>query len=97
MLQNFVMRIETEEPMGTPTTSILKWTKTLSVHQLVEFQTLMMVNKVITISKPPYLAKRLKLRVEDWGIVPGRSQATILPTGQTLSVTKGVFVSSLYH
>ena len=93
VLQNSVMRIETGEPMGTPTTSLLKLTKTLSVHQLVAFQTLKMVNKVITTSKPAYLAKRLKLREEDGGMVPGRSQATILPSSQTLSLTRGGFVS----
>ena len=82
--------VSTAQHAAKFSTCMYEGSSSLSVHQLVAFQTLTMVNKVITISKPAYLAKRLKLREENGGMVPGRNQATILPltSSQTLSVTR---------
>ena len=65
-----MMRLVTGEPMGTPTTYLSELNKSLSVHKLVALLTLIMVNKAINTSKPSYLAKRLKIREEEWGIIP---------------------------
>ena len=47
VLQNTVLRLLTGPRRGTQTTTLLEMTDTLSVQQLVAFQTLVMVNKVI--------------------------------------------------
>ena len=74
VLQNTVLRLLTGARRGTPTTTLLEITDTLSVQQLVAFQTLVMLNKVITTSVPFYLAKKLKVENQE---VQVRSQGSI--------------------
>ena len=84
------MRLVTGEPRATSTVNLLKLTNTLSIHQLVAFQTLVMVNKVVTNSKPAYLARKLTIRNGEG--IPERSKATIIQPNQTLSITRGGFM-----
>ena len=56
------MRLLTRMRLGNPTTTLLKQTEPLSVQQMIAFQKLIIVHKVIKNAKPVYLAERLKLR-----------------------------------
>ena len=67
VLQNSLMRLLTMRKQGTPTSTLLKLTNSLSVQQMVAIQTLAMVHKVLTTSKPAYLAKKLKTSEESDG------------------------------
>ena len=89
VLQNTVMRLLTGSSRGTPTTDLLKLTNTLSVQQLVAFHTLVMVFKIITTSRPAYLARKLKVSTQE---VLQRCQGTIIPARQSLSITRGGFI-----
>ena len=91
VLQNSVMKLLTGTPRRTATTTLLQMTNTLYVQQLVAYHTLTMVNKVITTSKPAYLASRLKIREEDAG-VPGWNQQKISAISQRLSLTRCGFI-----
>ena len=86
VLQNSVMRLLTGKERGTPTTTLIKLTKSLSVQQTIAFQTLLMVHKIVNSSKPVYLADRLKFK-ED-----GRNQGVITNIDQRLSTSRGGFV-----
>ena len=93
VLQNKVMRLITGMEKATPTTTLLKLTKSLSVQQMIVFQTLTMVHKVIHTAKPAYLANRMKFRTdEDNRKVPPRSQGMISIVTKKLSTSRGGFV-----
>ena len=47
---------------NTPTAKLLEETDTLSVHQLVAYQTAVMAYKVIQTKKPTYIAERMQSR-----------------------------------
>ena len=88
VLQNSVMRLLSGAARGTPTTTLLQLTDTLSVQQLVASQTLIMVYKVIKTSKPTYIAQRLNLRNMD---KHGEGSKISVPAHK-LSTTKGGFI-----
>ena len=91
VLQNTVLRLLTGARRGTQTTTLLEITDTLSVQQLVAFQTLVMLNKVITTSVPFYLAKKLKVENQE---VQVRSQGSITAANQNLSLSRDGFIVS---
>ena len=92
-MQNNVMRLLTGMKRATPTTTLLKMTKSLSVQQMIVFQTLTLVHKVIHTSKPAYLSSRLKFRnYEDNREVPPRSQGMISIVNKKLSTSRGGFI-----
>ena len=94
VLQNSVMRLLTGSPRSTSTTSLLEKTNCLSVQQLIANQTLLMVHKVVQYSKPVYLAARLNVRNSDGDRrLPLRSQGMVEVPSQTLSITRGGFIS----
>ena len=84
------MRLVTGQPKGTSTVNLLKLTNTLAIHQLVAFQTLVMVNKVVTNSKPAYLARKLYIRNGEG--IQERSRSSIAHPNRTLSITRGGFM-----
>ena len=93
VLQNSVMRLLTDKKRDTPTTDLLRMTNSLSIQQMVAFQTLIMVHKVIKSSKHAYLAAKLMVRVErDGRRVLERSQGRIAPANHTLGSSRGGFV-----
>ena len=61
VLQNKVFRLKTGLPPHTPTSQLLESTQELSVHQLTAYLSLVTAQKAITVGKPSYLAKRLRL------------------------------------
>ena len=88
VLQNCVMRLLTNSRRETPTAELLKLTNSLSIQQMVAAQTLNMVHKVISTSKPVYLARKLRLS----NVVEGRSQRMIEPIKYTRRTSQGGFV-----
>ena len=81
VLQNRVMRLLNGMKLGTPTT------KSLSVQQMIAFQTLIMLHKVVINAKPVYLAARLKLR--NYG---ARSQGKLIKVNHNLSTSRAGFI-----
>ena len=89
VLQNRVMKLQTGMRAGTPTTTLLKLTKSLSVQQMIAFQTLIMVHKVVYNSRPAYLADRLKLIVDG---ALDRNRGKLFQASQKLSTSKAGFI-----
>ena len=89
VLQNRVMKLQTGMRAGTPTTTLLKLTKSLSVQQMIAFQTLIMVHKVVYNSRPAYLADRLKLIVD--GALE-RNRGKLIQVNRKLSTSKAGFI-----
>ena len=56
-LQNKVNRILTNSRQGTSTSDLLKRTNSLSIQQMIAYQTLITTFKILKTSKPAYLAK----------------------------------------
>ena len=59
------MRLITEARRDIPISELLKMTCTLSVQQLIAFQTLIIVHKVINSARPAYLAEKLIVKTEN--------------------------------
>ena len=59
-LQNKVIRLLVDVDPLTPTTDLLHMTGSLSVHQLVAYQTIIMVRSIIENKKPKYIADKLR-------------------------------------
>ena len=94
VLQNSVMKLLTGKTRSTPTTELLRCTNSLSVQQLVASHTLNMVHKIVSNSKPAYLAKRLKVRNQgDEVMLSSRNQGKVSIPRQKLSNTRGGFVA----
>ena len=93
VLQNSVLRLLSGKPRSTPTVELLASTKSLSVQQLIAYQTLVMVHKIVQTSKPAYLARRMSLRNEDIGRLPGRMSGMLTIPRQSLSTTRAGFVA----
>ena len=89
VLQNSVMRLLTGMRRSTPTLTLLKETKSLSVQQMIAFQSLIMVHKVVHSGKPVYLADRLKLQVDG---VRARNQGKLVTINRNLSTSRAGFV-----
>ena len=60
VLQNRLNRILTRSKLRTPTEDLLNMTHSLSVQQMIAQQTLVMIYKILQISKPAYLANKIK-------------------------------------
>ena len=94
VLQNSIMILLTGSPRGTPTTTLLKNTSSLSVQQLVASQTLVMEHKVIHTARPAYLAARLKVKKEEDGRrVQAKSQGMLDAPNLKLTISKEDFIA----
>ena len=60
-LQNRVNRILLSSNYRTPTTELLRRTNSLSVQQMIAFQTLLMTFKILQTSKPSLLSEEDKI------------------------------------
>ena len=58
MLQNKAARAVTRKSSFTPTRRLLEECKRLSVNQLVYYQTVLGVHKIVVAGKPEYLSKK---------------------------------------
>ena len=60
VLQNKLNRVLTRSGHMTSTVDLLRQTETLSIQQMIAFQTIMLAFKIIHSSKPKYLYDKLK-------------------------------------
>ena len=86
VLQNKMNRFLVNAKKDTPTTELLRRTDTLSVQQLIAYQTAMSVYKILRTGKPSYLAKKLtmttrNLRGNQGNINQGRKSLSISKEG----------------
>ena len=86
VLQNKMNRFLVNAKKDTPTTELLRRTDTLSVQQLIAYQTAMSVYKILRTGKPSYLAKKLtmttrSLRGNQGNINQGRKSLSISKEG----------------
>ena len=59
VLQNKVNRLLTDSQYRTPTSELLEKTDSLSIQQMIAFQTMMMMQKILQSKKPTYLANKI--------------------------------------
>ena len=91
VLQNNLNRLLTGAHYRTPTSELLEKTSSLSIQQMIAFQTLLMMHKIIKSGKPTYLANKVQERSEVRHL-RGRSGSVSLST-HSLSIAREGFVS----
>ena len=60
VLQNKLNRLITGAQQGTPTSKLLEQTDSLSIQQMIAFQTMVMTAKILKSRKPTYLSDRIQ-------------------------------------
>ena len=91
VLQNKLNRLLTGSPYNTPTIELLEQTGSMSIQQMIAFQTIIMSFKVIKFRKPGYLSKKFQERKTQQnirGMSSGLSQPKL-----SLSISKEGFVN----
>ena len=78
VLQNSLNRLLTGADYNTPTTELLDQTNSLSIQQMVAFQTMVMTYKITRSKKPTYLAKKMQSRSNQTNL-RGRSGRVLQP------------------
>ena len=91
VLQNKVMRLKTNLPLGTPTAQLAKVTGDLTIQQLSALSTLTTVKKVLVTQEPQYLAKKLLLRTRSENQSLQSRQENTLRIQSHLSISRGGF------
>ena len=90
VLQNSLNRLITGAEYNTPTAELLQETDTLSIYQLITYQTAVMSYKIIQSKKPAYIAERMQVRTKKMrlrGNLGGVEQH-----GRTLAIAKEGFI-----
>ena len=62
VLQNKMNKLLTNSDYNTPTVDLLEQTDSLSVHQMIAYQTAVATYKVVKSGTPSYIASKLKVR-----------------------------------
>ena len=89
VIQNKVNRLLTGARYDTPTSELLKKTDSLSVQQMIAFQTILMTFKIQKFKKPVYLAERLEIRPSIRNL---RGGASVNQPNSSLSIKKEGFI-----
>ena len=93
VLQNNFMRLLTGMKRETAMETLVMLTKSLSIQQMIAFQTLTMEHKIKNNSKPTYLANRLKIRTEeDSRTVPPRRPGMNTTGNKKISTSRVGFI-----
>ena len=90
VLQNSLNRLLTGADYNTPTVELLERSDSLSIQQMIAFQTVIMTYKIMRSSKPSYLASRLQVRSDERSL-RGYS-GSVQPENHSLSIVKEGFV-----
>ena len=90
VLQNTLNRLITGAKYDAPTAELLEETESLSVHQMIAYQTAVMTYKIIQSKKPSYLASRIQPRECNMRL-RGRL-GSIEQQGRSLSIAKEGFI-----
>ena len=91
VLQNKLNRLLTGADRYTSTAELLERTNSISIQQMIAFQTLMMTYKIVKSKKPTYLSNRLKENTND-RVLRGGSQSLSHPN-QSLSISREGFIN----
>ena len=91
VLQNKLNRLLTGAKYNTPTADLLKQTKSLSIQQMIGFQTIMMASRITKSKKPDYLSHRFQERQRGEGL-RGRSGYLLQPN-LSLTISREGFVN----
>ena len=62
VLQNKLNKLLTNSEYNTPTAELLDQTDSLSIHQMIAYQTAVTTYKVVQSGKPVYIASKMKVR-----------------------------------
>ena len=89
VLQNIVMRILTGSKRRTPTEVLLKKTNSLSVHQSIAFQTIVLMRKILNSSKPTHLAAKLLSQMKHDNVLRKQEGNVVVPRYQLNSSRAG--------
>ena len=87
VIQNKLNRLLTGDRFDTPTSELLRKTDSLSIQQMIGFQTMLMTFKIIKSKKPAYLAKRMQEKPRDL-----RRAGNLNQKKSSLSIKKEGFV-----
>ena len=90
VLQNNLNRLLTDTDFNTSTKDLLEMTDSLSVQQMIAYQTMVMAYKIMRSKKPTYLANKMQLSSNQANL-RGRSGGVHLPNC-SLSIRKEGFV-----
>ena len=90
VLQNKVNRMLLGAEYDTPTVELLERSNTLSVQQMIAYQTAVTTFKIIQSNKPSYLAKKLKVRKEGMSLRGGRG--SVVHSDHSLSIAREGFL-----
>ena len=89
-LQNNVNRILLKANSMTFTVDLCHLTDSLSVHQMIAFQTLVMTHKIVQSGEPSYIADKIKSKQTNARLRGGRGTLTVPP--YKLSVSREGFI-----
>lgn len=90
VLQNKLNRMILDAEPHTPTQTLLEETNSLSIQQMIAYQSSVLAFKIVKSGKPEYLAKKLALRREG---MPLRGGAGFIhPSSKKLSISKEGFL-----
>ena len=91
VLQNKVNRMLTDADKRTPTSGLLERTDSLSNQQMIAFQTMVMMQKILVNKKPSYLANKIQKSIIDERQFRGRDRSLSNPR-LSLSIAREGFV-----
>ena len=91
VLQNNLNRVLLKAKYDTPTEVLLKETKSLSIQQMIAYQTAVLAFKIIKTGKPSYIASRMT-RTET-GLVLRDKKGKIRVQKRRLAITKEGFIN----
>ena len=91
VLQNNLNRVLLKAKYDTPTEVLLKETKSLSIQQMIAYQTAVLAFKIIKTGKPSYIASRM-MRTET-GLVLREQKGKIKLQKRKLAITKEGFIN----
>ena len=90
VLQNKLNRLLLNADYNTPTAELLKRTDSLSIQQMIAYQTAVAAHKIIKSNKPKYIASKMKVKEVSLNL-RGR-KGSVKQAGYSLSIAKEGFI-----
>ena len=92
VLQNKLNKLLTNAEYNTPTVELLDQTGSLSVHQMIAYQTVVATHKVVKTGKPAYIAAKMNVRQNNLDTRQGAG-AVLPPAYNKLNLAREGFIS----
>ena len=87
-LQNKLNKMLLDADYNTPTADLLQQTSSLSIHQMVAYQTAVTTYKIVKSGKPSYIADKMRQR----NLVTRHGDCTVLQPRYSLNIAREGFV-----